>query len=1136
MRLASVLLLLAAVLPLRAFEVTFWIDHSAYATVTDAAGQTVSLHDGTNSLDLAGNQTPLTVGPSQAGTPTEIFFDGHTIMNITAPVELPVADGMTVKVWTRAVTNEITVTFNCTDPSMATARCGGTLLDLEGFNKLPRNSVVQIEAQPGCRVHGVTASPSPATPPVEEAGVWSVTADRNMTVNIDVVADREENVMINIDSPVNARVTTAAGEVVALAPGANYMQLDPATDSPLTVAPAPGGAVVMVAAQGEMLFAGSGGTYTVPLEADGSLTQIYIVTERTQANIFTVNIDRSQAVSLAWADGTPLPLSDGANEIYCDFDNGNLLHLSANGDNVLRAVAVDGVGQPIEGNTCDFAVYRASVVDIATATAGETGWVTIADEDFNAFTGGTADNPDTSAPLLNMFGDFNDPSLLQPYHSSCTRGWGGDKVYAAGGALAVMNGFLNTPVGDYSGQLRMTFRARLVPGYPQSSRGLEVLLIRDKVLVEYKRHTVTLTDDWQTYTFTASNGWYNDTRIQFFCMDDCWFEVDDVRIDHRSLSIEPPRPLDAADIANDGFTAVWEPTETADGYLLNVYEHGTPEGGYTLDEDFENLTADNEGRLETWPEGWEGNLEAGGARQLNDNALYASSGTKSICFDADKDYIVTPAGDCPLTALSYTLAVDRAGRQDAGSSTSLLSVNVLTDDGWCPWLSHSVAYVATAGTSRVDATPHLGMYGHIYAVRFEAVMEAGETMAVMLDDVHMEAEGNPRRLYLWQDREIEGNTTVWQRVEGEGFDTEADYWYSVKARRGSQVSDEAGETEVFCAHTPVALAAQAVTADSFEARWECGRKADLFDISLVNIYEAKADGAATLLHEDFGLAASNATPSNPDNLGLTQGAVALDGLTRLDGWRATSPALASGAIGGMAANEGSAAGSVITPRMDLSHDNGRVTVRVRAWLEGGDALQIQASGPTSYDVALWQQTGWQEVTFHLENCRDNDDLTLWSGVGNPFMLDDIEVSQNLHAGDRVAIHTKTVTAEGGDTRSAAVDGISRWGDYTYAYEVTAWRRHPSRTGDMACSDTSNRVAVPLTAPDAVPALPGSRESVSAADGTIRLDLAAPAIVSLYTADGRLADTWSAPSGQSARPCAAGIYVLHLRGGALKIVL
>lgn len=222
--------------------------------------------------------------------------------------------------------------------------------------------------------------------------------------------------------------------------------------------------------------------------------------------------------------------------------------------------------------------------------------------------------------------------------------------------------------------------------------------------------------------------------------------------------------------------------------------------------------------------------------------------------------------------------------------------------------------------------------------------------------------------------------------------------------------------------------------------------------------------------------------------------------------------------------------------MDLGHDGGRVSVRVRAWLEAGDTLQAQASGPTSYDVAVWPQTGWQEVTLHLDNCRDNDDLTLWSGVGRAFMLDWVEVSQQLQAGDRVALHTAAVTADDSSARSAVVDNISRWGDYTYAYEVTAWRRHQVRAGDMVCSDVSNRVAVPLPVANGVEANRSDAEAARVIDRLLHLDLTDETWVRLYAADGRLADAWTAPAGHSVRTLPAGVYVHTLHGRALKFVL
>ena len=80
-------------------------------------------------------------------------------------------------------------------------------------------------------------------------------------------------------------------------------------------------------------------------------------------------------------------------------------------------------------------------------------------EDFSGLTAGTEDNPDATM-LVDDMGDFINPSALKPYDSGLSyKKWGGIGLYSAGGCIAIKDGwFLNTPAGDMSGDVTITFR------------------------------------------------------------------------------------------------------------------------------------------------------------------------------------------------------------------------------------------------------------------------------------------------------------------------------------------------------------------------------------------------------------------------------------------------------------------------------------------------------------------------------------------------------------------------------------------------------------------------------------------------------------------------------------------------------
>lgn len=93
-------------------------------------------------------------------------------------------------------------------------------------------------------------------------------------------------------------------------------------------------------------------------------------------------------------------------------------------------------------------------------------------EDFNKMTAGTEQVPDKENRLVSIYGDGPteiDPSLTNE------SGWWGDNAFQAGGALALyernaqLGGCVNTPMGDYSGDIKITLRCKATDDTKNSS-------------------------------------------------------------------------------------------------------------------------------------------------------------------------------------------------------------------------------------------------------------------------------------------------------------------------------------------------------------------------------------------------------------------------------------------------------------------------------------------------------------------------------------------------------------------------------------------------------------------------------------------------------------------------------------------
>lgn len=779
----------------------------------------------------------------------------------------------------------------------------------------------------------------------------------------------------------------------------------------------------------------------------------------------------------------------------------------------------------------------------AAAVDTPTDWITIVDEDFSGLTAGTADQPDINAIIFDTFGDALSTSGLKPYHESCTRTWGGDKYYPAGGTIAVMGGFLNTPTGDYSGDLKVSFRARILPDEQITRHGLDVMLIRRSRLDEFKRTTYTLTDEWQEFSFTADNGWFYDTMIQFFSMDDFNYQLDDVRIEHRITGIEPPAAQLAEDMTNNSFLAVWDSTDTAEEYLLSVYEHGPSTDGYEMNENFESITTDNT-HVVTMPEGWEFNLATNGNRkEFTTDSKYTGSGNMAVCFDAGGDYLVTPVANARITEFSFILSADTSDPGYDPTLGQMVAVGALIDEGWRDLVSVSLPYVIEHGNGKmlVDLTKNLSQYDNIYALRLESVMHEQDRVMMYIDDVHYAVAGTPQPIYLFEDKVIEGKDNTTYLVEGDGFDPDADYFYTVKARNSQYTSKPSKEIEVFNVHIPKALEATDITANSFQANWECGGKADEFMLQLYQTLTVREDNEKTVvLHEDFSKAQGAGTPFAPENVNPTSDYKPIDAFTYLPGWKASSYTMIDGMIGGLAENKSSyppaLAGAISTPVMDLSHDNGKCHVKVRGWFKGGDGLAISGTNQATFAASSVNADGEYEIEMDLTLCSSKEILTFYSPTYKEFMIDEITITQNLKKDDKVKIRTHEIQVADKSVRSHTVSGLKTYKGYDLSYDMYAKRNFHNNPDDVYTSFSSNEIPVQLITGVINIDDDGSDVIIRAGNGFIAVSTVNSAAIAVYSIDGRLIFSKEAERGTSRYDLPVGIYIVTVNGKAIKVAL
>ena len=773
-------------------------------------------------------------------------------------------------------------------------------------------------------------------------------------------------------------------------------------------------------------------------------------------------------------------------------------------------------------------------------------------EDFSGLTAGTEDNPDATM-LVDDMGDFINPSALKPYDSSLSyKKWGGIGLYSAGGCIAIKDGwFLNTPAGDMSGDVTITFRARLAKGQDDTGRNaLDLIFLSRKGLVDFGRKTYSLTEEWQSFSFSSDKGNFETTGFQFFANTEATILLDDIRVERKQKSIQTPTAQDAENVTDHSFRAVWTPTG-AESYLLNVYSKKVSGNTINVSEGFEAVDADSEGRLnaekpnlpEEWAFVWTDPTKPHVAMGEGPDGS-----TKAIRLVDEGDAFTTPVMKDGVTAFSFWLKAQPT--QTEVPNGSYIQVSVDTEYGLYPWKFIDVADLLSdeARDGKVfDITTALKAFEKVYAINFEYMPVKGDNTAVLFDNVTY-AYPEPAELnYALKDQKVEAQPNADAEADMTydvtGLDPEFDYFYTVKAVSDSYVSEPSKEIEVFAVSQPTVLQPTDITSDGYTANWTCGNKVDVYRVEQVQLNTIDKDtDAYTILYEDFSKVKSDKTEDDIakgdiEHGEYTSGYGPIDDLTHLAGWKASSLQCVDGWLGGMESSgvKGEIPGAIVTPAMDLSHNEGECDVTVRAWGTEDDWLVIQGVNPAAYSAIRFPEGGFVEATVTIPTCTKKEQLTFYSNNYRSFLIDYIKVTQNVKAGDKVEVVTSSVLTEDNTTKSMYMDRPNFGPGHDIYYRVTGLRYYHGNRKDAVASSPSDMMLVKAPA-TSIQTVGKTEASVTTVAGGVSVTTADNAVLDVFTVTGQKALTRTLAPGTTDVSLAPGVYIIKVADQAVRVVV
>ena len=751
---------------------------------------------------------------------------------------------------------------------------------------------------------------------------------------------------------------------------------------------------------------------------------------------------------------------------------------------------------------------------------------TVVFEDFSKFVNGSEE-----APVPVQMNGYYIPDNL-----TAQPGWVGRGIYEAGKACAIMyynsdyygktEGYLDTPEMYLYGTVTLSFRAKVLNG----TKGSIWVPLCDTYDGPVDSETFTLTDNWETYTYTSTSATSYDNYYQF-TPENCEVLIDEVIVEVSHDKVKAPYPLLPDNLSLTSFRAKWGSEISPDNFLLNVYSKEAPEivnTGYET-ADFNDVntvgTSDNiDSSNPNYPAGWNIN-----SRQV----AIGSDNSTAILLNREGQYIESPEMPLPVKELSFWIRP--TNMLSESYEISLLQVSV-----------YSGEWTAIANLPNYWLESNGGIYSFepaaigegVTKIRLSYLQEGSASVGFAIDDITVTYETPELKVPFLTALELPGNQTDYVV---ENIDPEKNYYYTVNAVLNNVVSPDSYPQWVdgINGMVPVALPAENVTATGFTARWEGLPHADNYHVRVMKTTEAQSFlSDVTVLEEDFEKITTG-TLADPGYDFISPFNFGANGMANSD-WMATQPRWIEGMAGSDGTSWFGSAGIVASPYLSLTNDGGEFDVEFSALsiVENDEIFCIiidninstQALESQSLQLGAATTLGTTKVHFGAsETNRDNIMVAFMSKSGMRFFIDNVRISQNLQPGEALSSIYATSQVEG---TSCEFTGLSSDSDYSYSVVARAYKDFEDYE-----SKRSNEIEVKLSA--GVEKILDSMSFRYNYNGNeLRIWGAVPGQrISLYNLMGQKVSSGVADfKGEFKACCPAGIYILRAGNKSMKIYL
>lgn len=213
--------------------------------------------------------------------------------------------------------------------------------------------------------------------------------------------------------------------------------------------------------------------------------------------------------------------------------------------------------------------------------------------------------------------------------------------------------------------------------------------------------------------------------------------------------------------------------------------------------------------------------------------------------------------------------------------------------------------------------------------------------------------------------------------------------------------------------TPTLLDETNITENSFTANWTEVRGTEYYELDVYAHHKAEKAETYNLFATNFDKIESTGTEESPEVLDDWDSYM-LNDYTDYTGWFVYLPVMIDGAFGVSGRyTYDYEMGFIASPDYDLSHNDGKVTIKGKFYGESGEkaVLTLYSVMEDGYwDVADTKaidfEGGWTNVEMELVGGSTQSSLEITYVGYNNMLIDDLVVSQNLAEGDEMLLPIK----------------------------------------------------------------------------------------------------------------------------------